>query len=190
MAGKQNEQLTDESRSIYSEYYNKILLYSAGAFSFNTTLIGLVLSNKPKILAKVGIFVPNIYWMYLSMCLFLLAGAAVLVAKRLDAQYTGSFGMRNYLDKLKIKELTMKKMMGKFGDKFIITKDGTPKQEIAIANSNIPKITNAFIKNKSSEDFANKTMRVTKLLSEVFVLIATIALFIFVIQISQGIVWG
>ncbi|EKD27732.1 MAG: hypothetical protein ACD_79C00601G0005, partial [uncultured bacterium] len=36
---KQNEELSDESRNIYADYYNKILLYSAGAFSFITTLI-------------------------------------------------------------------------------------------------------------------------------------------------------
>jgi len=189
-AANQNEELSDESRNIYADYYNKILLYSAGAFSFITTLIGFVLPDKPSLLAKVSFFLPNIYWLYISMSFFLLAGFSVLLSKRFDAEYTRNFGMRNYLEKLKIKEETMLKMMQKHDHKFLITKNGSPQQEIDTANKNIPKIDKGLKESKQQQEFSYKAMHFFHITSEWFSFIATIVLFIFVIILSQTIVWG
>ena len=173
-AANQNEELSDESRNIYADYYNKILLYSAGTFSFITTLIGFVLPDRSNLLAKVGFFIPNIYWLYISMFLFLLAGFSVLLSKRFDAEYTRNFGMKNYFEKLKIKDETMLKMMQKYDYKFLITKNSSPQQEIDTANKNIPKLDKGLKESKQHQEFSYKAMHFFHITSEWFAFIATI----------------
>ncbi len=100
-AGRQNEDINREHRLILNTYYDKILFYSAGAFSFTLALIGLVVEDRTQALAKVGFLFPNVYWLYASWVLFLLAGILALLSRKLDAYYISNFGMTLYTEAYK-----------------------------------------------------------------------------------------
>jgi len=188
IAAEQNQELHDESRKIFAELYDKILLYSAGAFSFSATLIGLVVSNKIEALSKVGFIFHNIYWLYGSMSCFLLVCFLVLLAKRFDAEYTAVVGMVNYIDKSKAKEESLITALNTMS--ILITKGGTKESELTTARENIKKYEMAYLSNSKIKTRAYNIMYYAHLLTEMVVMVATFLLLFFVIQLSQAIIWG
>jgi hypothetical protein len=188
LAAEQNQELHDESRKIFAELYDKILLYSAGAFSFSATLIGLVVSNKIDALSKVGFIFHNVYWLYGSMSSFLLVCFLVLLSKRFDAEYTAVVGMVNYIDKSKAKEESLIKALNKMS--ILITKGGTKESELTTARENISKYEVAYLSNSKLKNRSYLIMYYSHLAAEIMVLTGTLLLLLFVIQLSQAIIWG
>jgi len=101
IASLQNQQINSEHRQLLTNYYDKIIFYSAGAFSFTLALVGLVIENKVPALRASGFLFANVFWLYFSWGLFLLAGIFALVAKKIDAYQLANAGMSEYDDKRK-----------------------------------------------------------------------------------------
>lgn len=186
-AGKQNEDINKEHRERLNTYYDKILFYSAGAFSFTLALIGLVVENRTPALAKVGLLLPNVYWLYGSWICFLLAGIFVLLSRKLDAYYIANFGMAHYTEAYKsyvmeeldfVRQNPTQVLMSESYDEYKKTSD-----------SNLQKLTKANKENKDKEKFFYRTMRFTSLASELAAGIGIILLFFFGVQLTQAIVW-
>lgn len=190
LADKQNQELSEESRKQYDVYYDKVLLYSAGAFSFCITLIGLVLSNKAVAMAKIGLWIPNIFWLYISLGLYLITCSLILVARRADAAYSGAFGMHNWTEKKKAEQEARKAFLNTHRGQVSVTNGGNEDSEIVLCDENIQRLISAVKKNKQDRDFHYNLKFWCHRIAEITVIIATLLLFFFTIQMMQAIVWG
>lgn len=186
-AGKHNEDINKEHRERLNTYYDKILFYSAGAFSFTLALIGLVVENRTPALAKIGFLFPNVYWLYSSWVCFLLAGIFVLLSRKLDAYYIANFGMAHYTEAYKdyvIEELAFVQqnptqiLMSKSFEEYKKTSD-----------SNLQKLTRASKESKDKERFFYKTTRIISTASEISAGGGIILLLFFGVQLTQAIIW-
>lgn len=190
LAGEQNQELSKESRRLYDEFYDKILLYSAGAFSFSVALIGLVVGDRIAALAKVSLIFPNVYWLYVSLTAYLVTCALVLMARRFDAAYAAYFGMHLYCDKkLKEQEARLAKLKNYLG-KVLVTGGGTREGEIQKCSANITELEKAVAKNVRGRDSSYNLKRICHRTTEITVSLATLLLLLFTIQLTQAMIWG
>lgn len=187
-ANQQRKELSDESRNIFDDFYDKILFYSAGAFSFSVALIGLVLKDKAVALAHVAFIIPNIFWLYISMFLYLMVCGLVLLAKKFDALYAGSIGAYFYLKKLERYEKANidfhKSHQGQ-----VRVKNSSTEQEITTAASNLEKAESAKVKTDKQTKLYYRLKRICHWGAELLVFIATSLLFLFFIQLMQTTIW-
>ena len=191
LAAKQNQDLANQSRGQFDIFYDKILLYSAGAFSFSVALVGLVVGDRINALAKAGFLYPNIYWLYLSLGGYLITCAMVLLSRRFDALYLGHFGMANYCKrKREQQEAIHQKLQNSQSNEILVTKGGTRESEIEICKSNIQKLRNAEHKNANARDREQFLKRLCHQIAELIVVVATILLLFFTIQLTQAMIWG
>lgn len=186
-AGRQNEDINKEHRQILNTYYEKILFYSAGAFSFTLALIGLVVNNKTEALAKIGFLLPNVDWLYGSWVFFILAGISALISRKLDAYYIANYGMARYTEAYK---------------NYVIEEVGFVEQNPShiqmsesyveykkTADNNLGKLTKANKENETREKRYYKAMRIMCFSSEALAVLGTMLLFFFGVQLTQAIVW-
>lgn len=99
-----NIEANKEHRSIFEKYYDSILLYSASVFSFTLGVVGFINENKIEAIKKVGLILPNIFWLYGCWFMFLLACLLIITRKRFDALYVQAFGMEHYTNSYLEKE--------------------------------------------------------------------------------------
>lgn len=186
-AGRQNEDINKEHRLILNTYYDKILFYSAGAFSFTLALIGLVVEDRTQALAKIGFYFPNVYWLYLSWTFFISAGVLALLSRKLDAYYIANFGMTHYTEAYKeyIEEETA--FVQKNPNQLLMSQ--TFEEYKKVGENNLKKLMEANKLNKNKESFFYKSMRLTSVGSEISVVVGIALLFFFGVQITQSIVW-
>jgi len=190
LASKQNQDLAQESRQIYDKFYDKILLYSAGAFSFSVALVGLVVADRIAALSKIGLFLPNVYWMYLSLGGYLITCSLVLLAKRFDAAYVAQFGMHLYCEKKKKEQEAFLDKFENYPGEVLVTEGGTREEEIEKCKENITKLTYGVTLNSTKRDRSYKLKRICHVTSEISVVVATTLLLLFTIQLTQAMIWG
>lgn len=190
LASKQNQELSQESRHLYDEFYDKILLYSAGAFSFSVALIGLVVGDRIAALSKVGLIFPNVYWLYVSLTGYLVTCALVLIARRFDAAYAAYFGMHLYCDRKKKEQEARLAKLKNYPGEILVTNSGTREGEIQKCGDNIAELEGAVAKNARGRDRSYNLKRICHLVAEVTVSLATLLLLLFTIQLTQAIIWG
>lgn len=190
LASEQNQELSKESRQLYDVFYDKILLYSAGAFSFSVALIGLVAGDRISSLAKIGFIFPNVYWLYFSLATYLITCAMVLLARRFDASYVAQFGMHLYCDKKKKEQEAMLEKLNNYPGEVAVTHGGTRKGEIKTCQDNITKLDNAAKKNATGRDRSYLFKRICHQIAEITVIAATVLLLFFTIQLTQAMIWG
>lgn len=190
LAQKQRQDINDETRKKLSDYYEKILIFSAGSFSFAITLVSLVVNNKTTALAEIGFWFPNVYWMYFSSIFFLLSCGLVLLSKRMEAYYIESFGLVNYLKKYVELENTKIKIYPILKEKIIFTGLSDAVKEVQTAKANLDKLLPAFDKNKVLQDRYFRFMVLFRNASEWLALSGAALLLFFSIQLIQAIVWG
>ncbi|PIZ47971.1 hypothetical protein CO180_02930 [candidate division WWE3 bacterium CG_4_9_14_3_um_filter_41_6] len=185
----QNSNISELSRSIFSDLYDKTLVYSAGAFSFSLALIGLVLQDNKAGLTFVGFFLPNIYWLYISLFAYLLTMFLVLISKKFDAIYLGYFGMGHYAGKLAEFE---KANIGfiKVHEGALLMTGGTEDSAVETSNHNSDVASRAAKKNTKKSDLYYSLMRGCEISAEMCAFFASILLFIFFWQLTQSVVWN
>ncbi len=187
-SGHKREELVEESRRIFDDYYNKIMFYSAGAFSFSLALISLVVKDKTQALAHIGFIFANVYWLYSSLFLYLVVCALVLLSKRFDAYYLGSFGANYYAESLsKYEKANIDWLMSHAN---VLVKNSDSIQEINTAKVNLSRSEKAEKEMKKQFEMYYRLKRLCHYGSELFVSMATILLFIFFVQLIQETVWG
>lgn len=102
LAGEDLQSLNKESLNGFDTYYDKILFYSAGAFSFSLALVNVITEqSKVEALTKISFILPNIFWLYGSWICYLAVCILIIWNKKLHAVYTGFYGMGRYTEKLK-----------------------------------------------------------------------------------------
>lgn len=177
---------SDETRKGLAEYYDKLLLYSAGAFSFQITLLQFVPDKH--LLAKIGSFgQPNIFIMYGSLFFYLLTAGLILLSKKLDTHYVNANASENYREKL----LKDKQAKIAFFTKYpsqIIVQDGVENQ-LEAYRTDITKIEQIIDKDRRGSAFYFKLTGILNTVVEFTVIVATILLFVFAVELSQTLVW-
>jgi len=186
-ANKQNQELNDEHRRLLSKFYDNIALYSAGAISFSTTIIGLVLANYPQSLANKLLIFPNIYYLYVSWAMFAIAFTLSLFAKRFDAYYISSFGFANwtkrYYEMLEEQtEFTLKNP-----DRMVV-KDTTLEASMKIDRENIQKLKQAHITNESKSKRYFGLVQISHRVAEIAAPLGLIFLILFAVLLTQSVV--
>ena len=186
-ANKQNQELNDEHRRLLSKFYDNIALYSAGAISFSTTIIGLVLANYPQSLATKLLLFPNIYYLYVSWAMFAIAFSLSLFAKRFDAYYISSFGFANwtkrYYEMLEEQtEFTLKNP-----DRMVV-KDTTLEASMKIDRENIQKLKQAHITNESKSKRYFGLVQISHRVAEIAAPLGLIFLILFAVLLTQSVV--
>ena len=186
-ANKQNQELNDEHRHLLSKFYDNIALYSAGAISFSTTIIGLVLANYPQSLANKLLIFPNIYYLYVSWAMFAIAFSLSLFAKRFDAYYISSFGFANwtkrYYEMLEEQtEFTLKNP-----DRMVM-KDTTLEASMKIDRENIQKLKQAHITNESKSKRYFGLVQISHRVAEIAAPLGFIFLILFAVLLTQSVV--
>lgn len=188
-ASKQRTELANESREIYDAYYDKILLYSAGAFSFSLALIGLVVRDNTEALAHTGFLFPNIYWLYGSLFLYLIVCGLILISKRFDALYTAAIGTYFYVkNRLSFEKASIDFHKSYFGN--VLVKNSSSEQEIKTSKDNLEKLKVAKAKTDRDSNQYHNLKRFSHLGAELLASVATILLFFFFVQIIQATIWG
>lgn len=185
-ADKSRAEISNKSRKGLAEYSDKILLYAAGAFSFQITLLQFVPDKH--ILAKVGVLgQPHIYLMYGSMFLYLLTCGLILASKKLDTYYLSSHSGENYSEKL----LKERESILSFAEKYPmqIKIQGGVENQINVYKDDITKIKAVIAKNRFSSSFYLKCVQLCRSISDLTVFIATLFLFLFAVQLAQALVW-
>lgn len=190
LASEQNQKLSNESRELFDVFYDKLLLYSAGAFSFSVALIGLVVGDRIGALGKVGYLYPNIYWLYASLTLYLLTCVLVLLARRFDAIYVANFGMHLYCGKKKVEQETVLAKLMRYPGQVLISHGRTRQGEIQMCKDNINKLSKAETENMRRRDRAYFWKTTSHRVCEITVLLATILLLFFTVQLTQAMIWG
>ncbi len=188
-AAKDAERLRDESMRVFTDYYDKILFYSAGAFSFTLALVNLV-SQSGKILAltKISVYVPNVYFLYLSWVCYLTTCVLIICARKLHAIYLGYAGMAYYAEKVKDFRLTQANLVSSpIAQIFSVTGFTNAAEKLSEDAKMIEK---QEIKNKEKAELFYKLKMTLSNLSEILALLATILLLIFSIFVTQGFLWN
>lgn len=186
IADRSRADSSTETRKGLAEYYDKILLYSAGAFSFQVTLLQFVPDKH--VLAHVGILgQPNAYVMYASLLLYLVTAASILLAKKLDTYYVNANASEHYRDKF-IKDREAKiAFFSKYPGQIIV--QGGVDNQLATYKSDITKVKDIIAKDKRDSKFYYKLMIWTHNFLEVTVILATVLLYVFAIELAQSLVW-
>lgn len=190
LASQQNQELSKESRQLYDIFYDKILLYSAGAFSFSVALIGLVVGDRITALAKIGFLFSNVFWLYGSLTLYLITCVLILLSRRFDAAYAAQFGMNLYCEKKKKEQEAMLAKLQNYPGEVMVSNNGNREEEIGTCQSNIEKLGIAAEKNAKDRDRSFFLKRACHKIAEVSVLMATLLLLFFTIQLTQAMIWG
>lgn len=96
LAGKQNQELNEQHIQTLTKFYEHLALYSAGAITFTTTIIGFVLPDNTSSLSSNKFLLPNIVYLYLSWLGFGTSFISAVVSKRVYAFYLSYTGFANY----------------------------------------------------------------------------------------------
>lgn len=188
-----------ESRKAYSDFYDKILAYSAAAFSFSVALIGLALDNgKKEFLSQVIYHLPLIKWLYVSMVFYLLSCFAVLFSKIMNATYVSAFGKRHYhqdgmaLLELEVMEIEEMLPLAIYDEEKVRKPEHLFPygEELSLKRSNLDAVKRVLSKNIFEENVTVWAMKISRWLSLSFVFVATVLLLLFTVQLAQMIVWG
>jgi hypothetical protein len=186
-ANKQNQELNDEHRRLLSKFYDNIALYSAGAISFSTTIIGLVLANYPQSLANKLLIFPNIYYLYVSWTMFAIAFSLSLFAKRFDAYYISSFGFANWTKKYYEMLEEQTEFTLKNPDRMVV-KDTTLEASMKIDRENIQKLKQAHITNESKSKRYFGLVQISHRVAEIAAPLGLIFLILFTVLLTQSVV--
>lgn len=186
-ANKQNQELNDEHRRLLSKFYDNIALYSAGAISFSTTIIGLVLANYPQSLATKLLLFPNIYYLYVSWVMFAIAFTLSLLAKRFDAYYISSFGFANWTKKYyemleEQTDFTLK------NPHRMVVKDTTLEESMKIDRENIQKLKQAHLTNESKSKRYFVLVQISHRVAEATAPLGLIFLILFAVLLTQSVI--
>jgi len=93
--------LNKESLKGFDVYYDKILFYSAGAFSFTLALVNIVAQQeRVAALTKSSLLIPNVFWLYGSWVCYLIVCALIIWNKKLHAFYLQLEGLGRYTEKV------------------------------------------------------------------------------------------
>jgi len=185
-ADRQRGESSQESRKILKDYYDKILFYSAGAFSFLVALLQIV-PNK-HVLSSVGILgIPNVFLMYTSMTCYIISGVLVLLSRRFDAYYISFNSLENYCKKL-LEERESKLVIFQKYPETVEVHGGVENQILSI-KSDIKLVREMLPKNVKGNKLWYNLMKWTGYTTEFFAIIATIIMLLFTVQLSQSLVW-
>lgn len=188
-SGEKREELNEESLRIFNDFYDKILFYSAGAFSFSLALIGLVVKDKTQALVNIGFIFPNVYWLYLSLLMYLLVCTLVLLSKRFDAHYIGSFGAHYYTKSFSRYEKANIDWLSSHSNQVLI-KNSNLDQEIKTSKINLSNSEEAEVRMENQFKMYFFLKKMCHLGSELLTLVATSTLFFFFVQLIQTIIWA
>jgi hypothetical protein len=181
-----NIEANKEHRSIFEKYYDSILLYSASIFSFTLAVIGVIDENKVKALTTIGLFIPNIYWLYSCWTLFLITCLIIIARKRFDALYVLTFGMEHYTKAFLDKEMAEYEFVKNYPNVVTIK----PKEEnLKIQLSNINVLKTAYANNKKGREKYYSFITILSKVVETTAILGIFLLLIFAIQFSQSLIW-
>jgi hypothetical protein len=183
-------ELNAESLKEFRDYYDKILFYSAGSFSFTLALVNIVaLQEINTALTKSSLlFFPNIYLLYFSWVCYILACVLVIASKKLHAYYLPSIGMSIYAEKTrKLREAEAAVLSHESAQIVSVTGD-TNAVESLLENAEM--IQGKEQENAVDADFYYKWKMRVATFAEVCSVVATIALAVAAIVITQTYIWG
>jgi len=188
-ASKQNQELNDEHKKILSKFYEHIALYSAGAITFSTTMLGFVLPNNSTALATINFYLPNIIFLYISWLGFGIAFVTAILYKRFDAYYLSAFGFTNYTKRYREYLETELSFIEKYKGKFMFT-GGTEQGVMGVDQNNANKLSKAHRTNKKTMDLNFKLMQWCVNLALVGAGVGVVALIFFSFLLTQTIVFS
>lgn len=188
-AAKDVEFLNKESLKGFDTYYDKILFYSAGAFSFTLALVNIVAQQgKVVALTKSSFYIPNVFWLYVSWVCYLLVCALIIWNKKLHALYLGYVGMGRYAEKVKeLRKAEVALLSSPLSTILSVTGSTDAVENLA---KNAEEIEEKEKENKSGESFYYKLKMLIGTVCEVLVLVATALLLFASVLITQTFIWG
>lgn len=189
-ASKQNYEINKEHRTILGKFYEHIALYSAGAISFSTTLVGLVLANYHLSLAQTVLFFPNIYYLYACWFFFALAFIASLLSKKYDAFYISAFGMSRYTERYREYEEVQLELLEVNKDDILFTRGGEWQEQTQVKRDNIDKLKTAHGSNKKRSDIYWVIVRICYTTAQIGATLGLILLLLFSVLLTQSVVFG
>lgn len=181
--------LNKESLKGFGEYYDKILFYSAGAFSFTLALVNIVAQqDKIGALTKNSFIIPNVFWLYASWFCYLIVCGLIIWNKKLHAIYLGFVGMGHYTEKMKdLRKAEVALISLPNAQIFSVTGSTDALDKLT---ENAEMIGSKEKENKEKADFYYKwKMRIASV-SECLALLATTLLLFFSILVTQTFLWG
>lgn len=183
------EYLNKESLKGFDNYYDKILFYSAGAFSFTLALVNIVAQqDKVGALTKSSFIIPNVFWLYASWVCYLFVCALIIWNKKLHAVYLGFVGMGRYAEKVKDLRKTEVALLS-FPTVQLFSATGST-DAIEKLTENAQMIKSKEKENKEKADFYYKLKMRIATISECLALIATALLMLFSILVTQAFIWN
>lgn len=188
LANRQNQELNEEHRRILTKFYDNIALYSAGAISFSTTIIGLVLANYPQSLSSKVLLLPNISYLYVSWLAFAIAFTTALLSKRVDAYYLSAFGFAHWTKRYYEMLEKQGELMLKTPHRFVV-EDGTLEESLKIDRSNIQKLKQAHVTNENKSKKYYFYMQICHRLAESAATLGLIFLLLFAVVLTQAVVF-
>lgn len=182
------EYLNKESLKEFNEYYDKILFYSAGAFSFTLALVNIVAQqDKVGALTKISFLVPNVYWLYTSWVCYLFVCIFIIWNKKLHAVYLGFVGMGRYAEKVKDLRNAEVAILSLPDAQIFSVTGSTDAVDNLTKNSDM--IKGKEKENKDNADFYYKwKMRIASA-CEYLAILATALLLLFSIFVTQTFIW-
>lgn len=177
LASKQNQELNDLHKKHLEKYYDNIALYSAGAITFSTTILGFVLPNNAAALGMTVFLIPTLYYLYFSWVGFLIGFLGAVISRKLDAYYLSAFGFTNYTKRYYEFLETQLTFMTKYPGQVIVT-GGNKDESMDTDKINIQKLKEAHKKNDQSTknyfffmQLANNASQMGAILGIIFLLL-------------------
>lgn len=182
------EYLNKESLKGFNEYYDKILFYSASAFSFTLVLVNIVAQqDKVGALTKSSFIIPNVFWLYTSWVCYLFVCVLIIWNKKLHAVYLGFVGMGRYAEKVKDLRNTEVALLSLPNAQIFSATGSTDAIDNLTKNADMVK--GKEKENKEKADFYyERKMRIASI-SEYLALLATVLLLLFSIFVTQTFLW-
>lgn len=188
LASQQNQELNNEHKQILSKFYEHIALYSAGAITFTTTILGFVLPSNASALTVIKFYLPNITFLYIAWLGFGISFVSSILSKRLDAYYLSAFGFANYTKRYHEYLETQVSFIKKYEGSVTFT-SGTEEEVLQVDKSNIGKLKEAHTLNDKNAKKYFKYFKISTNVALIGAGVGLLSLILFAFLLTQSIIY-